>query len=285
MMSNKKSGVLYLSPSRASTWVRCKKQYYWRYYHHLAKLEKSAPPVIGTIVGTALGWYYQSHPEDRSQEELNSMLTDAIEYHDPHLPPNDTEGAKEWQGIIKSCVRTLQNYHQWAIEQDKSLRVISVEETYTKELTPQVTLLAIPDAVALQDNFSCILEHKCRTEYRPGDFGIDYQSVACCLVAEAIGTMYNVLKYTGGKKPYIRDTYIRSVEELDYFTRVFISIGEDILSTPAEKLYPQPVKRCYCDFWELCLAEIQGVDIQDIIESLYYNYKEEEYEEKPGNSG
>ncbi|GAJ15633.1 unnamed protein product, partial [marine sediment metagenome] len=43
-----------------------------------------------------------------------------------------------------------------------------------------------------------ILEHKVRYRYRPGDFGIDYQSVASCIVSNAIGTLYNVLEYGKG---------------------------------------------------------------------------------------
>jgi len=86
-------------------------------------------------------------------------------------------------------------------------------------------------------------------------------------VAGTIGTLYNVIEY--GKLKFHRDPIMRSDQELDYFRDMFIHIGEDILATPADRLYPMPFKRCTCEYWELCNAEMQGLDLEDIISELY----------------
>jgi hypothetical protein len=232
--------------------------------------------MIGTIVGVALGWYYSTPPEGRSQEELNSMLVDSLNHHNP-LGENPTSADQStWKGIINSSTRTLEKYHQWAAHEDENEKILSVEKPYTKELTPRITLLAIPDVVFEKEGFNLIREHKCRgRQYREGDFGIDYQSASCCVTADCIGSQMNILHYNGGRKPYVRSNYIRSEREIDYYTWMFTQMGEDILSTPPERMYPQPIKRCACEYWELCIAEIRGLDMDDVL-PLYRKYKEED---------
>jgi len=254
-----------LSPSRVKRWVRCKRTYYWRYYRHLTKIRKEAPMELGSVVGGALAEYYKLQPNARSPEILTSTCLDkSIK---SNLPEVQGERSKGREKIIRTSNLLLTHYHDWAIEKD-NFDVVMVETSHQVELTPEVSLLAIPDAnVVTPEEMPLILEHKVRYRYRPGDFGIDYQSVASCIVSNAIGTLYNVLEY--GKGKYHREPIIRSEQELDYFKDMFIHIGQDILSSPPEKMYPMPFKRCSCEYWELCNAEMQGLDLDDIISELY----------------
>jgi hypothetical protein len=63
--------------------------------------------------------------------------------------------------------------------------------------------------------------------------------------------------------------YIRDEHEIEYFRKVFVDIGNDILSTPEDRMYMQPMKKCSCSYWELCMAEISGIDIEDIVRNMY----------------
>jgi len=112
-----------------------------------------------------------------------------------------------------------------------------------------------------------ILEHKLRSRYKVGDFGIDYQSVGSCLVTGSIGTLYNVVNYSQLK--FHRDLIIRDQEELDYFKNIYIQIAKEILSTNPELMYPQPFGKCSCDYYNLCYLEMTGQDVEDTINSLY----------------
>ncbi len=250
-----------LSPSRVKRWVRCKRTYYWRYNRKLVRIRKEAPMSLGLVIGGALAEYYKLQPDARSFEALTSTCLDKS------IKSNLPEIQKEREKIIRTSGLLLAHYHDWAIEKD-DFDVVMVETSHQVELTPEVSLLAIPDTnVITPEEMPLILEHKVRYRYRPGDFGIDYQSVASCIVSNAIGTLYNVLEY--GKGKYHREPIIRSEQELDYFRDMFIHIGQDILSSPPERMYPMPFKRCSCEYWELCNAEMQGLDLDDIISELY----------------
>jgi len=254
-----------LSPTRIKRWVRCKKSYDWRYHQKLVKVSKSAPLTLGTVISDTLAGYYLDPPNERDQDSLNSVLTSSLLFRKPST--EDKKSSEAWQKAAKISQSLLSDYHERASKKD-NFEVIKIEASQQIQLAPNIFLLAIPDAnIIPPEELPLIFEHKARGRYRTGDFGIDYQSVASCMVSDALGTLYNVLEYTHGK--YYRELIMRSQEELDYFRSVFINIGEDILSTPWEKMYPMPFKRCTCDYWELCNAEMQGLDVDDVISELY----------------
>jgi len=222
---------------------------------------------LGLVIGGALAEYYRLQPSERSTVALTSTCLDKVVKS--NLPAFDPQGerAREWEKLMITSELLLTRYHDWAVEKD-NFEVVEVETSHQVELASGISLLAIPDTnVVTPEEIPFILEHKVRHRYRPGDFGIDYQSIAACLVSSAIGTLYNVLEY--GKVKFHREPIIRSEQELNYFKDMFIQIGQDILSTPPEDLYPMPFKRCSCEYWELCNAEMQGIDIDDVIRELY----------------
>jgi len=255
-----------LSPTRIRRWVRCRKSYDWRYNQKLVKVKKDYPLTLGLAVGDALASYYSGNKEFRSQDSLNSALASALLFHKPRAG-DDKELLEEGQKVAKISQSLLANYHEWASVKD-DFEVVMIETSRKAELAPNVSLMAIPDAIIITpEEIPLILEHKVRHRYRPGDFGMDYQSVSACIVSSSIGTLYNVLEY--GKGKYHREPIIRSEQELNYFKDMFIQIGQDILSTPPERMYPMPMRRCSCEYWELCNGEIQGLDVEDIISELY----------------
>ena len=260
--------LITLSPSRIKRWVRCRKSYDWRYHQHLIRRRKELPPTLGLVVGTALATYYGSDPLIRDQSVMDKSLEQSSTFYQPTFleGPHEPRRSSEWEKILKLSKALLSNYHEWISGKD-SFEVESIEKAYTIELTPQIHLLAIPDAVVLQDESTLVFEHKVRYRYRPGDFGIDYQSVGSCLVSHSIGTLYNILVYS---KPKLhRELIIRSDIELNYFRRMFIHIGGDILSSEPKDMYPMPFKRCSCEYWELCNGEMTGLDLDDLISELY----------------
>jgi len=269
-----------LSPTRIRHWIRCKKSYDWRYNQKLVKIKKDYPLTLGLAVSDALADYYLDNEEFRSQNSLNSALVSALVLYKPGAE-GDKELFEEWQKVAKVSQSLLANYHEWASAKD-DFEVVMIETSHKVELSPNVSLMAIPDAnVITPEEIPFILEHKVRYRYRPGDFGIDYQSVSACIVSDAIGTLYNILEY--GKRKYYRELIIRSEQELNYFKDMFIHIGQDILLTPSEGMYPAPMKRCSCEYWELCNGEMQGLDLEDIISELYKKTTKpkEEVEEQP----
>ena len=255
-----------LSPTRIRHWVRCRKSYDWRYNQELVKVKKDYPLTLGLVVSNALAVYYFDNEESRSQNSLDSALVLPLLLRKPGTEDNK-ELLEEWQKVAKISQSLLANYHEWASIKD-AFKVVMIETSHKVELSPNIFLMAIPDAnVITPEGIPLILEHKVRYRYRPGDFGIDYQSVSACIVSDAIGTLYNVLEY--GKGKYHREPIIRSEQELNYFRDMFIHIGHDIFSTPSEGMYPMPMKRCSCEYWELCNGEMQGLDLEDIISELY----------------
>jgi len=256
-----------LSPTRIRRWVRCKKSYNWRYNWKLIRIRKEVPMTLGSVIAVALAEYYRLQPSERSTEALTSTCLDkAIESNLPTFDPQG-EGANEWKKIMVTSNLLLTRYHDWAVERD-NFKVIEVETSRSLELTPKVHFLAIPDTiVVIEEDTQFVLEHKVRFRYRLGDFNLDYQSIGACLVTGSIGTIYNVLEYS--KMKLHRTTHIRDKYELDYFRDMFIHIGEDILRTPPGDLYPMPMGRCHCEYFELCNAEQTNLDINDIIKELY----------------
>ena len=279
-----------LSPSRVKRWVRCKRSYYWRYYQKLVRVQKDTPMSLGLVVGEALTGYYSMSPSphSRSQELMNkelqlSLETNQLKFLNTELKE---ETKKEWEKIVNVSRKLLSTYHDWASPKD-TFHIIYVEHPQEILLTPQIHLLAIPDAVvAVDPETNMVFEHKVRYRYHSGDFGIDYQSVGSCLVSNSIGTLYNILEY--GKTHFHREPIMRSEHELNYFRDIYIRIGEDILSTPADRLYPMPFKRCSCEYWELCNAEQSGLDVDSIISELYLksvHKSEKPKEETDGGEG
>lgn len=285
-MEAEKLSTVTLSPSKAVVWVHCRKQYYWRYVRNLALRKKASPPTVGQIISKTFELYYNVPFKERSANFLTSCLIDAVlENKANYLKSNFSEGEDqvrlEWSRIEDMAKRSVKGYHEWASIKDKDLTVVSAETTYKIALSPTVFLLAIPDTLVVQDDFKHVLEHKWRGQpYNSGDFGIDYQSWASCLVTGSIGTMYNVLTPNTARTPFIRDFIPRTGAELSFAKALFLNVGEDILTTPVENLYPQPIKRCRCDYWELCVQEIEGWDYEDIIKECYVPYKKTLKEEK-----
>lgn len=277
--------ILILSPSRVKTWMRCRKQYFWKYNMHLRRVQKESPLELGTIASEIFADYYRE-PSGQGLSGLLTGITSAAirKHHDEFLgkspQPNRT---KEWNKIVNVLGSVFTRYGNWTnlvSPTDSELEVKSVETAFRINLVPdQFDLLAIPDSTARFNGSLFVLEHKLRSRYRTGDFGIDYQSVGSCLVAGAIGTIYNVVNYRDLKLH--RDVIIRSNEELDYFRNIYISTGEDIVSTPPEKMYPQPMRRCSCSYWELCQAEMQGLDIREVIDALFLSTVHREEPELP----
>ena len=258
-----------LSPTRVNRWVRCRRSYHWRYNRHLVRLTKSAPLSLGTVVSEVLEAYYREDSETRNQETIDTQLAISTEKARPIALGVDPKPKvlKEWKKVEMVLPRLLSTYHQRAQAKD-DFKVIQVETSQQIELAPNIYLLAIPDVIVeVDEDALMILEHKVRSRYHSGDFGIDLQSVASCMVSGSMGTIYNILEYS--KMKYYREIIMRSDSERDYFKDMFINIGEEILSTPPERLYPMPMKRCYCDYWELCNAEVQGLDLDDVISVLF----------------
>jgi len=274
-----------LSPTRVKRWVRCKKSYYWRYDQHLVRERKTVPMSLGLVVGEALAEYYRLPPEKRDSDVLTltcldrSLKLKSSEF----LGEEPSKGLLgDWEKISSTALRLLSTYHDWAVEKD-DFEVVEVETSRKIELVPGIYLLAIPDTVVNSNELNLILEHKVRHKYRSGDFGIDYQSVASCLVTESIGTLYNVCEYS--KLKFHRDPIMRSEDELDFFRKLFIHVGRDILSSSPDQMYPMPFKRCACEYWELCNAEIGGLDLDDIINELYIKTAKPEKERESEGPG
>lgn len=256
-----------LSPTRVNRWIRCKKAYAWRYHRKLVRVSKGMPLSLGSVMSEALAGYYRE--PNRNQSIMDLSLRRAWGHNKSEFlgEKPDKSRREDWEKVERISKRLAENYHEKVSPKD-DFEVVHTEQTQEIPLTKKVSLLAIPDAiVALDPEIHMVLEHKVRHRYRPGDFGIDYQSVASCLVSGSIGTIYNVMEY--GHIKYYRDRIIRSEEELEYFRKIFIGIGEDILSTSPADCYPMPMRRCSCEYWELCNAEMQGLDIDDIISELY----------------
>jgi len=266
-----------LSPTRIKRWVRCRKSYHWRYNQQLVKIHKDYPLTLGTVVSESLAGYYIDQPRDRDQDSLISVLASSLIFCKPG-PDAKKEVTDAWRKVASISQNLLEGYHEWASERD-NFDVVMIETPRDLELTPRVHLLAIPDTVVIRDGSQFILEHKVRSRYHLGDFNLDYQSVGSCLVTGSMGTIYNVLEYS--KTKYHRTILIRDEYELDYFQNMFIHIGEDILRTPPEDLYPTPMGRCHCEYFELCNAEQTGLDIEDIIEELYVKSIKPRVEKEP----
>lgn len=277
---------LTLSPSKVRKWVRCRKSYHWRYNRKLVRVRKEVPMSLGSVVGKALADYYWEAKDLRNQEKLARYLENSLSENKSSFlgkEPNK-ERLDDWNKLERTSKALLSRYHDYAKENDE-FEVVSVETPYNIELTPKVSLMAIPDTVVKDqtEGLPLVLEHKVRYRFRTGDFGIDYQSVYSCLVSGAIGTIYNVLEYS--KPKYHRDIIIRSNYELNYFKDMLVRIGNDILNTLPENMYPMPFKRCQCEYWELCQAEMTGIDIEDVIGELYTKSIRPEGAGEPGEPG
>lgn len=275
--------LLTISPSIAKAWIRCHKSYYWRYITRLERVYKSPKLDLGSIASEVFAEYYNQIPQDRNQAMLNHTVSNILSSHeDSFLGINPNEAQKDnWAKISRIIPNVFNHYHDWAQKQDKDLKIVAVEHQYTIPLNPFIKLTAIPDTVVESHESRLILEHKLRSKYKVGDFGIDYQSVGSCLATKSIGTLYNVINYS--KVKYHRDPIVRDIFELEYFYHVFLAIAKEIMSTPKEDMYPQPWGRCSCEYFELCMAEMTGIDIEDIVEELYkkreYHHRKTQVEE------
>jgi hypothetical protein len=280
--------VLTLSPSRIKTWIRCRKSYYWRYNCHLSRIQKESPLALGSLASKIFEAYYKSPVEDRTQAALVEFTVHFIsQYKEEFLGKEPKpDRTKEWDKIVKILSLVFSQYKAWAEKyptiSDKDFQIVEVETSRTIHLTEypfSIDLLAIPDAVVLFHNEPTIFEHKLRYKYRNGDFGIDIQSIGSCLVTNSMGTIYNAIEYS--KQKLHRDLIIRSPNEVEYFKKMFIDIGNDILTCPLEHYYPQPMKKCSCSYWELCVAEMQGSDVEDIINELFVIKHREDHKDHP----
>ena len=268
---NQSTETLVLSPSRVKKWIRCKRSYHWRYNGKLVRRQKSFPLTLGIVISEILADYYREDPSARSQELLDQAYQASLSRNRSLFlgEGSNAERLVGWRKLSRRVEFLLSHYHDFAKVKD-DFEVRCVEERQEIGLTFNLSLLAIPDTIVYlpgDDPIPMILEHKYRSKFKLGDFGIDYQSAYSCLASGTLGTIYNVGVYSKGR--WIRDTIMRSDYELGYFRDMLIHIGNDILNTAPEDMYPMPMGKCYCDYWELCNGEMTGLDLDDIISEVY----------------
>lgn len=242
------SEKLILRSSKVTTFLHCRKKYYWEYVEYLVPKETSIPLQVGTIVHKLLDLHHK--------KELTVEMVENLPEYIQSLYSENSEELSE--GIASEAARLVSGYLQkW--EKD-DIQVISSEVMGEVEM-PNYILRIRADGLARSTNSKLWrLEHKTTARMdssylnglKGGIQGAMYDFVLDHLFKEEVaGTIYNLLVKT--KVPQFERTFsIRDMAMRERMLKTLDGVARDILSGD---FYPSC--QCFyygrpCEFKPLC---------------------------------
>lgn len=292
-----------VSNSEISTFLDCRRKWYFKYYRHLQKKKFSGIEVnnltFGTKVHTALGaWYVSS-----GQEDPNKIIKSLFHEERPLVQATeDGELIKKFSEQEKMGIMLVGHYMDQVKNEglDYGFNYISSEEEYEVDLGNDVTFIGKVDGIVEReaDGGKYLLEHK---TYDPAGATshlkvahIEPQHIGYMMLYRMnnddylAGTVLNIIRklktLTRSKSPIIQREIIRhnQVEIDNYFKRlVFISdeikgLKDDLDSGQFDHTiaYPTPSTDCSwkCEFFSVCPYVDDGSDWEGMLKEGYEEY-------------
>lgn len=285
-----------ISNSEASTWMHCKRQYYYEYLLDLEPKQFSGPLAKGILVHNVLEQYYLEKMDGSDEQQCRNAAY-AVLSAEAGNPESDIAEILK----IKAWVEGY--FDKYAEADEQRYEVIGVETEFNIPLTEDFSLVGRVDALFLdkEDGRFVAVDHKTSYNF----WSEDQLQVSGQFVKYTAGLrdrgfdvkafMVNQLR-TRELKPgneiyrraFVRPTDRRLRAVLDQHIRV----GQEIVDFRAAADYaPNPKELAYpifdkhgcanCSFFALCDSDTEGAPTEHLIAQNYqvkkfYGYNKEE---------
>jgi len=270
------------SHSEIETWVECERKHFYRYGKRLESKEDNETMARGNIIHEVLSEYYLQRKLGADHVEA---ATHALPYLGTALDRYDLYDAEKMRGV---CLTLL--YWYWETYANDSWKILEVEVDYKVQLTSEFTLPVKIDLI-VEDPFDGIglIDHKVCYDF----FNVDkvdmspqlprYMAVALELGIKPNFLMYNQLRWRNTKDNLAdpRERFQRTpvpvtTEKVVTIMREHMISAERIsqLRSSGAEQWEQSIVRSpsacqYCNFKELCDADLNNRDAQLTQDSFY----------------
>lgn len=260
---------LSLSPSSMKDWQNCNRLYGWRKVELLRPVDRESQAlVIGYAGHKALETFYS----DENETEMVIAATNALQEKAPKISTFDTS----YDETQDTLIRVLKGYLRYWGQSLWNMVARELEFEIPVDSEKEIYLNGRIDGVAVQNNQVWIVDYKFLGKLDPrrlAAFEMDnqltayiygYQELSGKVVA---GAKVDIAVKT--KVPqYIRETYLRTKEQLQEFKEEFIEVAsaiqrqfERVASGENWKtVFPKNTDHCFrygtpCPFRDLCLND------------------------------
>ncbi|BCV23332.1 PD-(D/E)XK nuclease family protein [Gelria sp. Kuro-4] len=283
-----------LHASEIVTYNLCPRMYRYQYVDRLVPNVTDHKPFLGRGVHKGLEVYYSSSPHNAEaglaayvqwiQEETAKMSTD--------MPP---DVAEQYQKDFELGQKMLEHYFSWAQAND-GFEVVSMEQPFEVPIwtprgrrAPKVKHVGRFDGI-VRDIYGSLwlMEFKTYSQVpSESDLRLDQQAGYYLVAARQLfpddtvaGIIYTILKKVdparAKSEPIYRTWVMRNEHEIEVLRRrlyhVYKRISEDKL------FIPTPGQHCgwRCAYKQLCIAEEDGSDVNQLVEAFFTQKQEEE---------
>jgi RecB family exonuclease len=299
--------MIAISNSEITTWLRCKRQWYIKYY-----LQKDTKPAatghlqLGSRVHTAMELYYGKGDDPitvlyRMYANLEMEWSQRIgEDYGNH--GTDAEVLKDIRSEGELAVRMVEGYLEWVAETgaDQDFEVIKTEDRVAVPLTDEITLKGRLDMIIRRHSDGAImfLDHKTapKLDMDPDLLQIDSQFRIYALILKLAGLGDpNALRVDGGIRSILKKVRRTAAAEPPFYRRYEVrhndhelratyakvkAVGHEILRARrklddaghhSEAAYPTPDLDCSwrCPFTGICISMDDGSRWQDQLDMQY----------------
>lgn len=255
----------HISFSAINTYLRCPRQYQYRYILRIPPSHRSAALAYGTATHAALAMFYehiQSNKPEPSVKEMQAVFTDSWHQQQGGEIPVLLNDGETPEGLVESANALIAVFHEQAPRPHK---VIGVEEAFSIECHDSDTgevfqerLVGVFDAIAQDKNGQYrVLEHKSAgrrwaESQRENDLQVSAYSLAAGMtgLGDAEITVQLLLK---NKKPAIEVYNLRRTEA---DRRDFLRVASGVIrAVNAGIFYPRRDFFCRnCEYAGPCMA-------------------------------
>lgn len=291
-----------ISNSELNAWQECQRKYYYGYDLKLELLDKSKGPAIRTgIIGHAALEVYFKHLQENEGDFENARLLALSSLAMTASEAKDLLTAE----CANTCIRVLAQYFDHFEDTRPNARVLGVESFQTIDLVDDFSYGMTADLILQDGPFVFCIDHKFTYNFW-NQTKIDTKGAAQIVkyffVLKRNGipvdkVMLNEIRYRERKSaPYTREEMFREDRWTPTQDEQINLMGEQIRTSrqiiehrklPLEERSKNVLRSLgsaaceYCDFSQLCLAELRGEDIESDIEAYY---KPREYDYNPGGA-
>ncbi len=279
-----------ISNSEVTSWLQCKRKYYYEYFLDREIKQQSEPITMGVIIHAMLEEYYIAKAEDYSEEECREAAHGAF---------MRAASAAMLDIDVLGKIRALVNgYFDFYEEQDTKYKVVAVETKYASELTEGIALPGTIDLIwqDLEDGKYVVVDHKSSYNFWSDEkvaLSPQFPKYIFLLRNDGLDVKYAIINQLrtrslkGGGELY-RRTYVKPTDvKIQNILRQHLMASREILnyrsSNPTEERTTQtlsPLVCGYCGFAALCESQLDGVNTDYLMQQNYmtrtsYGYNQE----------
>lgn len=270
-----------ISNSEITTWLTCRRRYYYEYVLNIEPKVFSEPINQGILIHAILEEYYAAKalglPEEDCRHNADEPISVALDRGDLDI------------AVLLKTRSLMERYFNYYEEEDKQYEIYAVESKLSKQLDPKFNMVGTVDLIWRDINTDTyyVVDHKSSYNFWTDDqASISGQMPKYVILGKELG-----INVTTAMVNQIRTREMKSTNGKDYFKRAYVkpndhrlrdveqqhrNASKEIIAFREGEDGSEPVpiyNKFYCSncpYLDLCQATADGTDLTYIVK---HNYK------------